>query len=426
METREAEGTTTGYIETLIRKGWCFKDIEEIKGLIQIHIATIGDDSTSIDSIESQLLLNMDLRSIGGKSLPNDPFLIDKLSNLQGPKVLQVVSSRDISQSSIEALSRSSSSRRLLRLCLTDGYSEIVAIEYSPIPALHEDIVPGTKVRLENKAALHNGIVCLNPKVVTVLGGVVQTLHEEWEMNRKYSGFSRSTLRPTQRSDGDTPPPFEKLQINTRSQKSAQQHITEAVSNNTVPVMKAGASSDFKEIKGKNPNTYPHKKDVDTKEAGLNGQRVEKPSSSESRPKEVSEAVPVQNQAAAQKLLQKMSQPSRSDQHFRGSKQRGRGRGRQEEPAVFTLEEWEKRKDEVRRPTRHDVQDIYNDEELARQLQEQLDLENIQAQTGQESEAEKIRMSMFNFQRMEEDSNRGRSGFRGRGRGRGRGRRRFG
>ncbi|KAF5183161.1 Tudor domain protein, partial [Thalictrum thalictroides] len=290
-----------------------------------------------------------------------------------------VVSSRDISQSSIEALSRSSSSLRLLRLCLTDGYSEIVAIEYNPIPALHDDIVPGTKVRLENKPSLHGGIVCLNPRVVTVLGGVVQTLYDEWEMNRKYSGFSRSTLRLAQRSDSDGPPPFEKLRIDTHSQKTAQQHTTfprEAVSNNPVPAVKAGASSDFKEIKGKNPNLDHLKNDIEMKAAGLNGQKEEKPSSSESRPKEVSEAVPVQNQAAAQKLLQKMSQPSRSDQHFPGSKHRGRGR--QEEPAVFTLEEWQKRKNEVRRPTRHDIPDIYDDEELARQLQEQLDLEDFQ------------------------------------------------
>lgn len=69
------------------------------------------------------------------------------------------------------------------------------------------------QVRLENKAIIRNGIVCLNPKVLTVLGGVVQSLYEEWQMNKKYSGFSRSTLRLSKESDGNGPPPFEKLQV---------------------------------------------------------------------------------------------------------------------------------------------------------------------------------------------------------------------
>lgn len=70
---------------------------------------------------------------------------------------------------------------------------------------------------MENKAVIHSGILCLNPKVVTLLGGVVQSLYEEWEMNKKYSGFSRSSLRTSQESGTAGPPPFEKLQIETPS-----------------------------------------------------------------------------------------------------------------------------------------------------------------------------------------------------------------
>lgn len=70
----------------------------------------------------------------------------------------------------------------------------------------------GWQVRLEKKIPMHNGIVCLNPKVVTLIGGVVPSLYEEWQMNKKYSGFSRS-LRLSNESDGVGPPPFEKLQV---------------------------------------------------------------------------------------------------------------------------------------------------------------------------------------------------------------------
>lgn len=71
----------------------------------------------------------------------------------------------------------------------------------------------GWQVCLKNKAVIHSGVVCLNPKVLTVIGGVVPSLYEEWQMNKKYSGFSRSSLRLSKESDGTGPPPFEKLQI---------------------------------------------------------------------------------------------------------------------------------------------------------------------------------------------------------------------
>lgn len=42
--------------------------------------------------------------------------------------------------------SENSGHRRLLQLKLTDGHSEINAIEYSHVPSLPDDISPGTKV----------------------------------------------------------------------------------------------------------------------------------------------------------------------------------------------------------------------------------------------------------------------------------------
>lgn len=65
---------------------------------------------------------------------------------------------------------------------------------------------------MENKVVIRSGILCLNPKVVTIMGGIVSSLYEEWQMSQKYSGFSRS-LRPVQKENGVGPPPFEKLQI---------------------------------------------------------------------------------------------------------------------------------------------------------------------------------------------------------------------
>lgn len=44
--------------------------------------------------------------------------------------------------------SGNSSKKRLLRLKLTDGHSEITTIEYSRISSISDDVVPGTKVSI--------------------------------------------------------------------------------------------------------------------------------------------------------------------------------------------------------------------------------------------------------------------------------------
>lgn len=78
------------------------------------------------------------------------------------------------------------------------------------------------QVRLENKVPVHSCIMCLNPNVVKVIGGTVQSLYDEWQMNKKYSGLSRSSLRVSKEIDSCGPPAFEKLQIGAPFRLSAQ------------------------------------------------------------------------------------------------------------------------------------------------------------------------------------------------------------
>ena len=88
----------------------------------------------------------------------------------------------------------------------------------------------------------------------------------------------------------------------------------------------------------------------------------------------VVEAAPVQNQAAARKLLQKMSTQNQDSRYSRGRK--FRGKERQEESEVFTLEEWEKRKAGAKPSITASSADVRRDEELAWQLQNQFDSED--------------------------------------------------
>lgn len=69
-----------------------------------------------------------------------------------------------------------------------------------------------------------------------------------------------------------------------------------------------------------------------------------------------------------------MSHSNLDGRHSRGRNYRGKGK--QEEPTVFTLDEWEKRKVGTKPQTRNEYPETSCDEDLARQLQAQLDLED--------------------------------------------------
>lgn len=407
-------------MERLRQRGWSFDNAAHVRAVIMIQRALIDDPSDAAAlavAVESDLL-NTDLRSVGSRTLPDR-----KASHLHGPMVLQISAVRDIARSSIDEASKSSGGNRMLRLTLTDGHSEMTAIEYAHIPSLPDDVVPGTKVRLEKKVAVYSGILCLTPTTLTVLGGVVQSLFDEWQMNRKYSGFSRDSLKLSQQSDAGGPPPFEKLQIRASARQSTHQR---RYSNNP-------ETSNGKKFEGRESlmplenrsvvgqKNLEIKEDVVGNSSGTTpptGKDEEKPTRSESRPKEVADSAPVQNQAAAQKLLRKMNQQGMQNQHFKG--RRNRGKGKEEEAPVFTLNEWEQRNAVPKQPN------MIHDEELAWQLQNQFDLEDAHhvLEGPNETEAERIRRNMFSYERDDDRNHSGGygGGRRGRGRGRGRGR----
>lgn len=68
---------------------------------------------------------------------------------------------------------------------------------------------------------IRDGLVCLTPKEVTVLGGYVQSLTEEWQMKKKYANLARSQ----ESKAGVGPPPFEELQIRTGSHHRGKKNI---------------------------------------------------------------------------------------------------------------------------------------------------------------------------------------------------------
>ena len=59
---------------------------------------------------------------------------------------LQIYSVRDIGKSNMAESLENSSNRCLLRFNLTDDQTEIVAVEYSHLSSIPDNVVPGTKV----------------------------------------------------------------------------------------------------------------------------------------------------------------------------------------------------------------------------------------------------------------------------------------
>lgn len=111
----------------------------------------------------------------------------------------------------------------------------------------------------------------------------------------------------------------------------------------------------------------------------------------------VVEAVPVQNQAASQKLLHKMSQQDGNRRHF--GNRNHRGKGRMEDPEVYTLEEYERRKSGTSQLPKETSSHTNQDEELARRLQIQFDLEESHVSINLFSHAYAYDITSFYFSR---------------------------
>eukprot|EP00240_Pyramimonas_obovata_P014112 CAMPEP_0118949916 /NCGR_PEP_ID=MMETSP1169-20130426/50465_1 /TAXON_ID=36882 /ORGANISM="Pyramimonas obovata, Strain CCMP722" /LENGTH=211 /DNA_ID=CAMNT_0006896645 /DNA_START=17 /DNA_END=648 /DNA_ORIENTATION=+ len=160
-------------------------------------IATVG---ARLEDVK-KALLDADLRQIGESALPDNVNRVGK-STIKGNFVLQLMAVDDVSQPSAASGGSSGGKHRMLRLKVTDGKMTAVAVEYRPVGQLNSDLPPGTKLLITD-AHIQSGIIMLQEKMMKVLGGRVDALLEEWEVQRKYKGLER----PVDAS-GEQAPPF--------------------------------------------------------------------------------------------------------------------------------------------------------------------------------------------------------------------------
>ncbi|XP_052873418.1 AT-rich interactive domain-containing protein 1B [Anopheles cruzii] len=138
-----------------------------------------------------KLALNTDLREFGGGSLGSlSSRSSAKTDSFTGTGVVQLVKLRNLGAPKVNEESKVAP--RLLKLTITDGQTQYVALEHEHIPALSLNTPPGTKLLLRNgPIRIVQGVMLLSDKHLTVLGGQVTALVEKWELSRTMAKYAK-------------------------------------------------------------------------------------------------------------------------------------------------------------------------------------------------------------------------------------------
>lgn len=85
---------------------------------------------------------------------------------------------------------------RMLMLQLTDGINQVQGMEYQPVPVLHSNLPPGTKITVQGKIAYRLGVLLLKPENVKLLGGEADALLEDYCQERVLARLIGETENP--------------------------------------------------------------------------------------------------------------------------------------------------------------------------------------------------------------------------------------
>ncbi|XP_038259812.1 recQ-mediated genome instability protein 1 isoform X2 [Dermochelys coriacea] len=125
----------------------------------------------------TQAQINKQIDSLVDVSQP----AYSQLQKIRGKNTVneEVTANTQASQKSWEA-----KPTRMLMLQLTDGIHQIQGMEYQPIPVLHSNLPPGTKITMQGNIAYRLGVLLLKSENVKLLGGEVDALLEDYAQER--------------------------------------------------------------------------------------------------------------------------------------------------------------------------------------------------------------------------------------------------
>ncbi|CAJ1025908.1 putative RecQ mediated genome instability protein [Leishmania utingensis] len=177
--------------------------VEEIRekyslSLSADYVERCLQSKASLTSLELyQKSLSENLRDICGTSLLPYGIATQVSATLPNAVVMQINASRDATQplrpcadtSEEEAILNAAvqrhSSKRLLRLQLTDGNVELPALELSTLRVFKGIPTPGEKVLIHKDAEVHNGCIIFSESNVSLLGGEVHQLKQDFLAHRR-------------------------------------------------------------------------------------------------------------------------------------------------------------------------------------------------------------------------------------------------
>ena len=188
-------------------------------------------------------LLNIDLRHQKAKLEPVLPRMHQGNYTISVKMRLQVISCHDVSRPTIERLDFSDETtmlpgenapKRLLRLQLSDGHTEVAAVEFQPCSQLKLRLLcPGTKLLLQGEIEVENFMILLRSHNVVVLGGIVPHLMQKWQI-------TTSKLDPFLMSVGNSgkpPPPFVEFDVNKIVKAVTTSAVGSTVNSRTLSVL---------------------------------------------------------------------------------------------------------------------------------------------------------------------------------------------
>uniref|UniRef100_A0A2M4AA52 Tudor domain-containing protein 3 n=1 Tax=Anopheles triannulatus TaxID=58253 RepID=A0A2M4AA52_9DIPT len=178
-----------GLLEQLQEQGWYITE----PGLAKL-LETGGEKNGPLTNPDVKqvvkIALNTDLKEFGGGALASLATRGTKVECFDGSGVVQLVKLRNLGAPKVNEESKVAP--RLLKLTITDGQTQYVALEHEHIPALSLNTPPGTKLLLKNgPIRIAAGVLMLSDKNITVLGGHVTALVEKWELSRTMAKYAK-------------------------------------------------------------------------------------------------------------------------------------------------------------------------------------------------------------------------------------------
>lgn len=138
----------------------------------------------NIKDVSDASVLPFGIGSQASATIPNDVVLQIHTSR-DATQPLRICADATEEEAAMSAALQKSNNRRLLKLVLTDGYTEIPAFELTTLSVFKGVPIPGEKLLIRSGTNVRNGAIIMTDACVVALGGEVTQLKTEFLAHRR-------------------------------------------------------------------------------------------------------------------------------------------------------------------------------------------------------------------------------------------------